>query len=82
MKLSLKLRFFDTVLDISLTANETQVQESSNVTVKVCKNNVIAKEFPDRIEVFLSSFTIENFGEPLPFNIPSDNPFSPNRASQ
>ena len=79
MKLSLKLRFFDTVLDISLTANETQVQESSNVTVKVCKNNVIAKEFP---EVFLSSFTIENFGEPLPLNIPPDNPFSPNRASQ
>ena len=56
-----------TVLDISFTATDYQVEESSNLTVEVCIGSEIAREYPNLIEVFLSSLVVETVGEPLSF---------------
>ena len=75
--------FIFAVLDISFAAISHQVNESNDVTVEVCKRDLIAREYLNPVAVFLSTFTIDNFvGETLLFDIPPDNPFSPTRASQ
>ena len=71
-----------TVLDISLTQMTYSAEESNaHVVVEICKTGRISDGYLTDVVVYLSSLTVENFGESSSF-IPPDDPYSPNRASQ